>query len=136
LTFVESCSQARSENLAAINDLVSTFETITRILQSYDNPDLPRTDGLAIPVDMKARLLRFRWSVSCPLYCHRELKRGDTASVLIQIREEWEIYTSESIVKQHLDAERVSAGLQDLNTKIVLALSEIQVSPSTYIMVF
>jgi hypothetical protein len=29
VTFVESCSQARSENLAAINDLVSTFETIS-----------------------------------------------------------------------------------------------------------
>jgi hypothetical protein len=47
-------AQTRFENLEAINDLVSTFESITRILQSYDSSDLPRTDGLAIPDDLKA----------------------------------------------------------------------------------
>jgi hypothetical protein len=139
LTFAEPCllnAQTRFENLGVVNDLVSTFESITRILQSYDSSDMPRADGLAIPVEMKARVLRFRWSVSSRSDCQRELKRGDTASVLMRIREEWEIYTSEGIVKQHLDAERVSADLKDLNTKIVLALSEIQVSPSTHSMVF
>jgi hypothetical protein len=139
-TFADSRSlnaQTRSENLEAINDLVSTFEDITRILRSYDSSDLPRADGLAIPDDVKARVLRFRWFVSSRSDCQRrELKRDDTASVLIQIREDWEMYTSEGIVKQHLDAERVSADLKDLNTKIVLALSEIQVSPSTHSMVF
>jgi hypothetical protein len=139
LTFAEPCllnAQTRFENLEAINDLVSTFESITRILQSYDSSDLPRTDGLAIPVDMKARILRFRWSVPSCSNCQRELKRGGAASVLIQIREEWEIYTSEGIVKQHLDAERVSADLKDLNMKIVRALSGLQVSPTTQSIVF
>jgi hypothetical protein len=45
------------------------------------------------------------------------------------------MYTSESIVKQHLDAERVSADLKDLNTKIGLALSGLQVSLCTQIIV-
>jgi hypothetical protein len=80
---------------------------------------------------MNARVLRFRWSVSSRSDCQRELKRDETASVLSEIREEWEIYTSEGIVKQHLDAERVSADLKDLNKKIVLALSGLQVSSST-----
>jgi hypothetical protein len=124
-------AQARSENLEAINDLVSTFESITHILQSYDSSYLPRADGLTIPDDTKARVLRFRRYVSPRSEFQRELKRDDTASVLTQIREEWEIYTSENIVKQHLDAERVSASLQDLNTKIALALSGLQVSRST-----
>jgi hypothetical protein len=134
LTFAEPClldAQTRLENLDAVNDLVSTFESITRILQSYDSSDLPRADGLAIPVEMKARVLRFRWSVSSRSDCQRGLKRGDTASVLIRIREDWEIYTSEGAIKQHLDAERVSADLKDLNTKIALALSGLQVSSST-----
>jgi hypothetical protein len=121
-------AQTRSENLEAIDDLVSTFESITRILQSYDSSHLPRADGLTIPDDTKARVLRFRRFVSPRSHCQHELKRDDTASDLIQIREEWEIYTSEGIVKQHLDAERVSAGLKDLNTKIALALSGLQVS--------
>jgi hypothetical protein len=59
-----------------------------------------------------------------------QLKRGIAASVLIQVREEWEIYMAEGIVKQHLDADRVGADLKDLNTKIVVALSGLQVSPS------
>jgi hypothetical protein len=133
-TFAEPClpnAQTRLENLAAVNDLVSTFEEITRILQSYDSSHLPRADGLTIPDDTKARVSRFRRFVSPRSECQRELKRDDTASVLIQIHEEWEIYTSEGIVKQHLDAERVSAGLKDLNTKIVLALEGIQVRCST-----
>jgi hypothetical protein len=135
LMFAEPCllnAQTRLENLEAVNDLVSTFESITRILHSYDSSDLPRADGLAVPVEMKARVLRFRWSVSSCSECQRELKHSDTASALIRIREDWEIYTSESIAKQHLDAERVSADLKDLNTKIVLALEGLQVSPSTH----
>jgi hypothetical protein len=139
LTFAEPSllnAQTRFENLEAINDLVFTFESITRILQSYDGSDLPRTDGLAIPDDMKARVLRFRWSVSSRSECQRELKRDDNASVLSKYREEWEIYTSEGIVKQHLDAERVNADLKDLNVKIVSALLELQVSSSTQSMVF
>jgi hypothetical protein len=130
-TFTEPRSlnpQTRSENLEAIDDLVSTFETITRIFQSYESSDFPRTIGLAAPVDMNARVSRFRWFVSSCSEFQRELKRGITASVLIQVREEWEINTSEGIVKQHLDADRVSADLKDLNTKIVAALSGLQVS--------
>jgi hypothetical protein len=137
--FAETCllnAQTRFENLEAINDLVSTFGSITRILQSYDSSHLPRADGLTIPDDMKARVLRFRWSVSSREDCQRELKCDDTASVLRKYREEWEIYTSKGIVKQHLDAERVSADLNDLNRKIVSALSELQVSSSTQSMVF
>jgi hypothetical protein len=82
-----------------------------------------------VPVDMNARVSRFRWFVSSCSESQPELKRGIAASVLIQVREEWEISTSE-IVKQHLDAERVSADLKELNTKIVLALSGLEVSPS------
>jgi hypothetical protein len=115
---------------------MSTFENIRRILRSYDSSDLPRADGLAIPDDVKARVLRFRWSVSSRSDCQRELKRDDTLSTLIQIRENWEMYTSEGIVKQHLDAERVNADLNDLNRKIISALSELQVSSRTQSMVF
>jgi hypothetical protein len=132
-TFAEPRSlnaQTRSENLEAIDDLVSTFETITRIFQSYESSDLPRTIGLAAPVDMNARVSQFQGFVSSCSGLQRELKRGIAASVLIQVREEWEINTSEGIVKQHLDADRVSADLKELNTNIVLALSGLQVSPN------
>jgi hypothetical protein len=110
----------------ALNEFASTITNIQRIIASYERTAGPRADGLAVPVEVQDRVMRFRECVF--LVQLRVIAHLLSYSTLEYIRGEWEKSASEGTMKQYLAAENINSNILDLNRKVSGAMSMLQAS--------